>query len=169
MPLRASLSPVPDRPGPVRQLQFECLLLLGAHYIKYSASIIDSSYDIYSEWLAAKQIKQLNQNAEQYLRAVDALRARVRLTVSQTERVQGREPQRRALRRELVGRKFGGRPSDSLVATQTRFAPVEAKGKQGSSAIWRRRKSFFEAVHRLRGLLKRKGWCRVMRRSRYAG
>lgn len=64
----------------------------GADYIKYSASIIDSSYDIYSEWLAAKQIEQLNQNAEQYLHAVDALRARIRRTVSQLNEYKADNP-----------------------------------------------------------------------------
>jgi hypothetical protein len=66
----------------------------GADYIKYSASIIDSGYDIYSEWLAAKQIKQLNQNAEQYLHAVDALRARIRRTVSQLNEYKADNPSR---------------------------------------------------------------------------
>ena len=64
----------------------------GADYIKYSASIIDSSYDIYSEWLAAKQINQLNQNAEQYLHAVDALRARIRRTVTQLNEYKAENP-----------------------------------------------------------------------------
>ncbi len=54
----------------------------GADYIKYSASIIDSGYDIYSEWLASDQIKQLNRNADQYLRAVAELQARIRQTVN---------------------------------------------------------------------------------------
>lgn len=64
----------------------------GADYIKYSASIIDSGYDIYSEWLAAKQIQQLNQNAEQYLHAVDALHARIRQTVSQLNEYKAENP-----------------------------------------------------------------------------
>jgi hypothetical protein len=64
----------------------------GTDYIKYSASIIDSGYDIYSEWLAAKQIKQLNQNAEQYLHAVDALRARIRRTVNQLNEYKAENP-----------------------------------------------------------------------------
>jgi hypothetical protein len=55
----------------------------GADYIKYSASIIDSGYDIYSEWLASDQIKQLNRNSEQYLRAVAALQTRIQETVKQ--------------------------------------------------------------------------------------
>ena len=64
----------------------------GADYIKYSASIIDSGYDIYSEWLAAKQIKQLNQNAEQYLHAVDALQTRIRKTVTQLNQYKTENP-----------------------------------------------------------------------------
>lgn len=64
----------------------------GTDYIKYSASIIDSGYDIYSEWLAAKQIKQLNQNAEQYLHAVDALRARIRQTINQLNEYKAENP-----------------------------------------------------------------------------
>jgi len=64
----------------------------GADYIKYSASIIDSGYDIYSEWLAAKQIKQLNQNAEQYLHAVDALQTRIRKTVTQLNQYKAENP-----------------------------------------------------------------------------
>ncbi len=64
----------------------------GADYIKYSASIIDSGYDIYSEWLAAKQIKQLNHSAEQYLHAVDSLQTRIRKTVTQLNQYKAENP-----------------------------------------------------------------------------
>jgi hypothetical protein len=64
----------------------------GADYIKYSASIIDSGYDIYSEWLASDQIKQLNRNADQYLRAVAELQARIRQTVNQLNRYKAENP-----------------------------------------------------------------------------
>jgi len=64
----------------------------GADYIRFSASIIDSGYDIYSEWLASDQIKQLNQNAEQYLRAVAVLQARIQETVKQLNLYKAENP-----------------------------------------------------------------------------
>ena len=64
----------------------------GADYIKYSASIIDSGYDIYSEWLASKQIEQMNQNAEQYLRAVAQLQSHIRNTVTQLNQYRTENP-----------------------------------------------------------------------------
>jgi hypothetical protein len=64
----------------------------GDDYIKYSASIIDSGYDIYSEWLAAKQIEQMNQNADQYLRAVAQLQSRIRKTVTQLNQYKTENP-----------------------------------------------------------------------------
>lgn len=64
----------------------------GADYIKYSASIIDSGYDIYSEWLASDQIKQLNRNADQYLRAVAELHARIRQTITQLNQYKAENP-----------------------------------------------------------------------------
>lgn len=64
----------------------------GADYIKYSASIIDSGYDIYSEWLASDQIKQLNRNADQYLRAVAELQGRIRQTVNQLNQYKAENP-----------------------------------------------------------------------------
>ena len=64
----------------------------GADYIKYSASIIDSGYDIYSEWLASDQIKQLNRNADQYLRAVAELHARIHQTVDQLNKYKTENP-----------------------------------------------------------------------------
>ena len=70
----------------------------GADYIKYSASIIDSGYDIYSEWVAAKQIRQMNQNAEQYLRAVAELQSRMRKTVTQLNQYKTENPTGGALR-----------------------------------------------------------------------
>ena len=51
--------------------------------IKYGESIVDSSYDILSEVLAAQRIKQLNQNAEQFLQAQHALQHRIQATVAQ--------------------------------------------------------------------------------------
>jgi hypothetical protein len=64
----------------------------GADYIKYSASIIDSGYDIYSEWLASDQIKQLNRNADQYLRAVAELQTRIRHTINQLNLYKAENP-----------------------------------------------------------------------------
>jgi hypothetical protein len=64
----------------------------GADYIKYSASIIDSGYDIYSEWLASKQIEQMNHNAEQYLRAVAQLQSHIRNTVIQLNQYRTENP-----------------------------------------------------------------------------
>jgi hypothetical protein len=54
-----------------------------ADYYKYSASIVDSTYDIFSEVLAAQQIKQLNQNSDEFLKAVNALNGRIHQTVAQ--------------------------------------------------------------------------------------
>ena len=50
---------------------------------KYGLSIEDSSFDILREVLAAQQIKQLNQNSEEFLKAVAALNKRIQHTVSQ--------------------------------------------------------------------------------------
>ena len=50
--------------------------------IKYGESIVDSSYDILSEVLAAQRIKQLNQNADQFLQAQNALQHRIESTVA---------------------------------------------------------------------------------------
>jgi ABC-type transporter Mla subunit MlaD len=52
----------------------------------------DSGYDIYSEWLTSDQIKQLNQNADQYLRAVAGLHARIRETVKQLNQYKAENP-----------------------------------------------------------------------------
>ncbi len=51
-----------------------------------------SGYDIYSEWLASDQIKQMNQNADQYLRAVADLQARIHQTVNQLNQYQAENP-----------------------------------------------------------------------------
>ena len=51
--------------------------------IKYGESIVDSGYDILSEVLAAQRIKQLNQNADQFLQAQRALQSRIETTVTQ--------------------------------------------------------------------------------------
>ncbi len=51
--------------------------------IKYGESIVDSGYDILSEVLAAQRIKQLNRNAEEFLRAQRALQHRIETTVTQ--------------------------------------------------------------------------------------
>lgn len=50
--------------------------------IKYGESILDSSYDILSEVLAAQRIKQLNRNTEQFLQAQNALQHRIESTVA---------------------------------------------------------------------------------------
>jgi hypothetical protein len=54
-----------------------------ADYYKYSASIVDSAYDITGEVLGWRQIEQLNQNSDQYLQAVNALHNRIQKTVDQ--------------------------------------------------------------------------------------
>ena len=54
----------------------------GSRYIKYAGSILDSSYDVLSEALAAQRIKQLNQNAEEFLQAQRALQNRIQATVA---------------------------------------------------------------------------------------
>jgi len=50
--------------------------------IKYGESIVDSSYDILSEVLAAQRIKQLNRDTEQFLQAQSALQHRIQSTVA---------------------------------------------------------------------------------------
>lgn len=54
----------------------------GSIYIKYAGSILDSSYDIFSEVLSAQRIKQLNQNANQFLQAQKALQHRIQTTIA---------------------------------------------------------------------------------------
>ena len=60
-----------------------------ADYYKYSASIVDSTYDIFSEVLAAQQIKQLNQNSDEFLKAASALNGRIHQTVAQLNTYKG--------------------------------------------------------------------------------
>ncbi|MGH9616053.1 MAG: hypothetical protein ACRD28_04860 [Acidobacteriaceae bacterium] len=50
--------------------------------IKYGESIVDSGYDILSEVLAAQRIKQLNQNADQFLGAQRTLQGRIESTMA---------------------------------------------------------------------------------------
>lgn len=54
-------------------------------FIKSVGSLMDSGYDIYADYLGAQQIKQLNQNSEQYLLAVKALNRRIHATVAQLD------------------------------------------------------------------------------------
>lgn len=61
--------------------------------IKYGESIVDSSYDILSEVLAAQRIKQLNQNAEQFLQAQHALQHRIQTTVDELHAAGQNTPQ----------------------------------------------------------------------------
>ena len=54
---------------------------------------MDSGYDIYADYLGAQQIKQLNQNSEQYLEAVKALNGRIHTTVAQLETYRSKTPE----------------------------------------------------------------------------
>lgn len=60
---------------------------------KYGLSIEDSSFDILREVLAAQQIKQLNQNSEEFLRAVALLNAKIQKTVSQLNEYKATNPE----------------------------------------------------------------------------
>ncbi len=61
--------------------------------LKYGLSIEDSGYDILSEVLAAQQIKQLNQNSEEFLHAVAALNAKIQKTVTQLNDYKATNPE----------------------------------------------------------------------------
>ncbi len=50
--------------------------------IKYGESIVDSSYDILSEVLAAQRIRQLEQNTERFLQEQQALQQRIQSTIA---------------------------------------------------------------------------------------
>jgi hypothetical protein len=52
-------------------------------FIKSVGSLMASGYDIYADYLGAQQIKQLNQNSEQFLQAVKVLNRRIQTTVTQ--------------------------------------------------------------------------------------
>ena|ERR1700689_3700188 len=65
----------------------------GSLYIKYAASIMDSGYDIMSEVLSAQQIKQLNQNSDQFLLAQKSLQQRIRATVAQLNTYKAQNPE----------------------------------------------------------------------------
>ena len=58
-----------------------------------TASIVDSTYDIFSEVLAAQQIKQLNQNSDEFLKAVSALNGRIHQTVAQLNTYKAQNPE----------------------------------------------------------------------------
>ncbi|MGH9530711.1 MAG: hypothetical protein ACRD2S_12425, partial [Terriglobales bacterium] len=62
-------------------------------FIKSSASLMGSGYDIYADYLGAQQIKQLNQNSEQYLEAVKALNRRIQTTVTQLNAYRSQTPE----------------------------------------------------------------------------
>lgn len=62
-------------------------------FIKSVGSLMDSGYDIYADYLGAQQIKQLNQNSEQYLEAVKALNGRIHTTVAQLETYRSKTPE----------------------------------------------------------------------------
>jgi hypothetical protein len=60
---------------------------------KYGLSIEDSGYDIMSEVFGAQQIKQLNQNSDEFLRAQAALNGRIRHTVEQLNDYKAHNPE----------------------------------------------------------------------------
>lgn len=64
-----------------------------ADYYKYSASIVDSTYDIFSEVLTAQQITELNQNSDEFLKAVGALNGRIHQTVTQLNTYKAQNPE----------------------------------------------------------------------------
>jgi hypothetical protein len=61
--------------------------------LKLGLSISDSGYDIMREVLAAQQIKQLNQNADDFLRAQAALDRRIQQTVKQLNDYKAHNPE----------------------------------------------------------------------------
>jgi hypothetical protein len=62
-------------------------------FIKSVGSLMGSSYDIYADYLGAQQIKQLNQNSEQFLQAVKALNRRIQATVTQLNTYKSQTPE----------------------------------------------------------------------------
>ena len=51
--------------------------------VKWGSSLIDTSYDLLSEFYSSRQLEQLNHNSDQYLKALDALNRRVKVSVQQ--------------------------------------------------------------------------------------
>ena len=49
--------------------------------------------DIYADYLGAQEIKQLNQNSEQFLQAVKALNRRIQTTVTQLNAYKAQTPE----------------------------------------------------------------------------
>jgi hypothetical protein len=62
-------------------------------FIKSVGSLMGSGYDIYADYLGAQQIKQLNQNSEQFLQAVKALNRRIQTTVTQLNVYKNQTPE----------------------------------------------------------------------------
>ena len=62
-------------------------------FIKSVGSLMGSGYDIYADYLGAQQIKQLNQNSEQFLQAVKALNRRIQSTVTQLNSYKAQTPE----------------------------------------------------------------------------
>jgi hypothetical protein len=62
-------------------------------FIKSVGSLMDSGYDIYADYLGAKEIKQLDQNSEQFLQAVKALNRRIQTTVAQLNAYKTQTPE----------------------------------------------------------------------------
>jgi len=62
-------------------------------FIKSVGSLMGSGYDIYADYLGAQQIKQLNQNSEQFLEAVKALNRRIQSTVTQLNVYRAQTPE----------------------------------------------------------------------------
>jgi DNA repair exonuclease SbcCD ATPase subunit len=51
--------------------------------VKWGSSLIDTSYDLAEEYVSAKEIDQYNRNSAQYLKGLDAINRRVRVSVGQ--------------------------------------------------------------------------------------
>jgi hypothetical protein len=62
-------------------------------FIKSVGSLMGSGYDIYADYLGAQQIKQLNQNSEQFLQALKALNRRIQSTVTQLNFYKAQTPE----------------------------------------------------------------------------
>ena len=62
-------------------------------FIKSVGSLMASGYDIYADYLGAQQIKQLNQNSEQFLQAVKVLNRRIQTTVTQLNVYKNQTPE----------------------------------------------------------------------------
>lgn len=72
------------------------VLKIGGHYAQAAAlakSIVDSGYDLTTQYHAFQRIRQMDENAEDYLKAVDSLSRHVKKTVERINEVKGAIPE----------------------------------------------------------------------------